>query len=250
MVPEVGRGDLTHAEWARLAPLLPGGGLPGGRWSGHRTVINGILFHLRTGVPWRDVPSQYGPWKTVYEHHRRWSADGTWDKILRSLLAHADAEDRIDWSMVGIDSTSCRAHQPRGRRTHNSPSHPRTAGRPCSASARGGTGTFAGRSDKQDSSDRRGRTPPLGVPDHPGTGGRRSTAHPGAGTSERPPTHHRPTPARAPTISAGTRRTAPAATADTSADARLSTPLPNRAANGPTGNGADAGAADPSASTR
>ena len=60
-----------------------GGGLPGGRWSDRRTVINGILFRLRTGTPWRDVPAQYGPWKTVYERHRRWSADGTWDKILR-----------------------------------------------------------------------------------------------------------------------------------------------------------------------
>lgn len=99
-MPEVGRGDLTHAECVRLAPLLPGGGRPGGRWSDHRTVINGILFRVRTGVPWRDVPSHYGPWKTVYKRHRRWSADSTWDKILRSLLAHADAEDRIDWSMV------------------------------------------------------------------------------------------------------------------------------------------------------
>ncbi|MEU8777079.1 IS5 family transposase [Streptomyces sp. NPDC048606] len=107
----MGRGDLTHAEWARLAPLLPGDGRRGGRWSDHRTVINGILFRLRTGVPWRDVPSQYGPWKTAYERHRRWSADGTWDKVLRLLLAHADAEGRIDWSMVGIDSTCCRAHQ-------------------------------------------------------------------------------------------------------------------------------------------
>ncbi|MDQ0681326.1 transposase [Streptomyces achromogenes] len=74
-------------------------------------MINGILFRLRTGTPWRDVPAQYGPWKTVYERHRRWSADSTWDKTLRSLLAHADAEDRIDWSLVGIDSTTCRAHQ-------------------------------------------------------------------------------------------------------------------------------------------
>ncbi|MFG2632544.1 IS5 family transposase [Streptomyces sp. NPDC048362] len=126
-MPEVGRGDLTHAEWARLAPLLPGDGLPGGRWSDHRTVINGILFRLRTGAPWRDVPSQYGPWKTVYERHRRWSADGTWDKILRSLLAHADAEDRIDWSMVGIDSTSCRAHQHAAGARNDAPAHPHRA---------------------------------------------------------------------------------------------------------------------------
>uniref|UniRef100_J1ZQ63 Putative is1648 transposase n=1 Tax=Streptomyces auratus AGR0001 TaxID=1160718 RepID=J1ZQ63_9ACTN len=47
----------------------------------------------------------------MYERHRRWSADGTWDKIFAAVLAHADAEGRIDWSMVSVDSTSCRAHQ-------------------------------------------------------------------------------------------------------------------------------------------
>jgi transposase len=41
-------------------------------------VINGILFRQRTGIPWRDRPPRFGKWKTVYERHRRWSADGTW----------------------------------------------------------------------------------------------------------------------------------------------------------------------------
>jgi transposase len=52
-------------------------------------------------------------WRTAYERHRRWSADGTWDKHFEAVLANADAEGRIDWStvMVGVDSTSCRAHQ-------------------------------------------------------------------------------------------------------------------------------------------
>jgi transposase len=74
-------------------------------------VINGILFRIRTGVPWRDLPERFGNWKTVYERHRRWSADGTWDRILQAVLVDADAEGRIDWSMVSVDSTSCRAHQ-------------------------------------------------------------------------------------------------------------------------------------------
>jgi transposase len=47
----------------------------------------------------------------VYERHRRWSADGTWDRLFAAVLADADAEGRIDWSMVSVDSTSCRAHQ-------------------------------------------------------------------------------------------------------------------------------------------
>ncbi|SCE44339.1 Putative transposase of IS4/5 family, partial [Streptomyces sp. IgraMP-1] len=74
-------------------------------------MVNGVLFRVRTGVPWRDLPERYGSWKTVYERHRRWSADGTWDRILHSVQADADLAGRIDWSMVGVDSTSCRAHQ-------------------------------------------------------------------------------------------------------------------------------------------
>ncbi|MFJ8271504.1 IS5 family transposase [Streptomyces sp. NPDC094154] len=107
----MGRGDLTNREWSLLEPHLPSSGRPGGRWNDHRTVLNGILFRIRTGVPWRDLPERYGAWKTVYERHRRWSADGTWDRILQAVQAHADLAGRIDWSMVAVDSTSCRAHQ-------------------------------------------------------------------------------------------------------------------------------------------
>ncbi|GGZ63067.1 DDE transposase [Streptomyces inusitatus] len=107
----MGRGDLTNEEWARLKPHLPMPGQRGGRWENHRRVINGILFRLRTRVPWRDLPEHFGPWKTVHERHRRWSANGTWDRIFAAVLVGADAEGRIDWSMVSVDSTSCRAHQ-------------------------------------------------------------------------------------------------------------------------------------------
>ncbi|CAM5258129.1 hypothetical protein SBADM41S_02611 [Streptomyces badius] len=69
------------------------------------------LVLVRTGIPWRDLPERLGSWKTVYERHRRWSADGTWDRILCAVQADADLARRIDWSMVGVDSTSCRAHQ-------------------------------------------------------------------------------------------------------------------------------------------
>ncbi|MFH8534947.1 IS5 family transposase [Streptomyces tendae] len=107
----MGRGDLTDDEWARLRPHLPKSGQRGGRWASHRRVINGILFRQRTGVPWRDLPARFGKWKTAFERHRRWSADGTWDTVIAAVLADAEAEGRIDWSMVSVDSTSCRAHQ-------------------------------------------------------------------------------------------------------------------------------------------
>ena len=107
----MGRGDPTNTEWARLKPHLPEYGQRGGRWANHRRIINGIPFRQRTGVPWQDLPARFGSWKTVHERHRRWSADGTRDKIFAAFPSDADAAGRVDWSMVSVDSTSCRAHQ-------------------------------------------------------------------------------------------------------------------------------------------
>lgn len=122
----MGRGDLSDEEWARLEPHLPRSAGRGGRWQCHRRVINGILFRQRTGLPWPDLPSRFGKWKTVHDRHRRWSADGTWERILRAVQADADAEGLIDWSMVSVDSTSCRAHQ-HAAGAHSRP--PRVPGR-------------------------------------------------------------------------------------------------------------------------
>ncbi|MGW3954329.1 IS5 family transposase, partial [Streptomyces sp. NPDC004752] len=104
-----GRGALTNAEWERLEPFLPRGGTRGGRWSDHRRVIDGVLFRVRTGVQWRDLPERFGPWQTVYKRHRRWSADGTWERLLARVQAEQDAVGGIDWD-VSVDSTTVRAH--------------------------------------------------------------------------------------------------------------------------------------------
>jgi transposase len=62
----VGRGELTEEAWGIIAPLLPSSRTRrGGQWRDHRTVINGILWKLRTGAPWRDVPARYRPWQTL-----------------------------------------------------------------------------------------------------------------------------------------------------------------------------------------
>ncbi|WP_443742854.1 IS5 family transposase [Streptomyces tardus] len=106
----MGRGDLTNAEWDRLELFLPPGGARGGRWSDHRRVINGVLYRVRTGVQWRDLPERFGPWETVYKRHRRWSADGTWTMLLSRIQAAEDAAGQIDWD-VSVDSTAVRAHQ-------------------------------------------------------------------------------------------------------------------------------------------
>ncbi|MFD5514029.1 IS5 family transposase [Streptomyces sp. NPDC127051] len=106
----MGRGDLTNAEWERLESFLPRGGVRGGRWSDHRRVINGVLYRVRTGVQWRDLPERFGPWETVYKRHRRWSADGTWAMLLSRIQAAEDAAGRIGWD-VSVDSTAVRARQ-------------------------------------------------------------------------------------------------------------------------------------------
>ena len=105
-----GRGDLTDEEWERLVPFLPISNGRCGRWRDHRQVINGILFRTRTSVPWRDLPERFGPWKTVYERHRLWSTDGTWDYLLRQVQAASDAAGEIGWD-VSVDSSAVRAHQ-------------------------------------------------------------------------------------------------------------------------------------------
>jgi transposase len=105
------RFEITDDEWDQLAPLLPSTRPQrGGRWRDHRQVLNGILFRVRTGVPWRDLPNRYGPWETVYKRFARWQTDGTWTWIEASLHAQADAAGELDWD-AQIDSTVVRAHQ-------------------------------------------------------------------------------------------------------------------------------------------
>ncbi len=97
-------------------------------------MIDGILYRVRTGVQWRDLPEQFGPWKTVYERHRLWSADGTWERLLQQVQAAADVTGEVDWD-VSVDSTIVRAHQhAAGARTD-----------PPSALARGQRGGTPGR---------------------------------------------------------------------------------------------------------
>ncbi|MFF3139601.1 transposase [Streptomyces mirabilis] len=75
-----------------------------------RQLIDGIRFRVRTGVPWRDVPVEYGPWGRIYDLFRRWQRNGTWYRILTRLQSLADTKGAITWDL-SVDSTVCRAHQ-------------------------------------------------------------------------------------------------------------------------------------------
>jgi transposase len=115
-----GRGELTDRAWAELAPLLPANGRRGQQWQDHRTVINGILWKLRTGAPWRDLPERSGSWQTCYARLVRWRQDGTWDRLLAHMQTKSDAVGEVIWE-VSVDSTVSRAHQhAAGARKHRS----------------------------------------------------------------------------------------------------------------------------------
>ncbi|MGW3044168.1 IS5 family transposase [Kitasatospora sp. NPDC001159] len=106
----MGRGELTDAAWVRIEPLLPKHDGAGRPWRDHRQVVNGVLWRLRTGAPWRDLPSRYGPWQTVYRRFAHWEKDGTWAKLLEEVQVRDDAVGAVEWT-VSIDSTVARAHQ-------------------------------------------------------------------------------------------------------------------------------------------
>lgn len=105
------RTDLTEQQWRTLAPHLPPNPKRGHKYADHRRVINGILWRLRTGAPWRDVPTRYGPHQTCSDRLTRWERNGTWQHLLQVLQAHADAVGDIDWDGAALDSTHVKAHR-------------------------------------------------------------------------------------------------------------------------------------------
>ncbi|MFD8525686.1 transposase, partial [Streptomyces capillispiralis] len=102
----VRRRELSDEEWDVLSGLLP--------WTetgrprrDDRVVLNGIVWKLRTGSAWRDVPERYGSWQTLYTRFHRWALDGTFSRTLRALRAEKDAAGNIQW-LISVDSTIVR----------------------------------------------------------------------------------------------------------------------------------------------
>ena len=106
----MGRGDLTDDQWRRLRPLLPAQkprtGRPG---RDHHTVINGILWILRTGAPWRDLPERFRSWATVASRFYRWRKQGWWYRLLPEVQREADAIGQVGWEVHYVDGTRVRA---------------------------------------------------------------------------------------------------------------------------------------------
>lgn len=101
------RGDLTDEEWALVGALLPPERGPWARPAQvNRPFLNGMLYVLRIGCPWRDMHERYGKWNSVYVRFRRWAEQGVWDALLETLVELGLTDD---WQHV-IDSTTVRGH--------------------------------------------------------------------------------------------------------------------------------------------
>jgi transposase len=104
------RYELTDAEWDSLSRYLPSTVTGGRPREDDRRVLNGMVWKIRSGAPWRDVSARYGSWKSIYTRFRRWALNGTFTAMLAGAQADADAAGDIDW-LVSVDSSIVRAHQ-------------------------------------------------------------------------------------------------------------------------------------------
>lgn len=111
------RSILTDDLWKRLEPLIPKPKenrqvqFAGRKPTEPRQILTGILFVLKTGIPWRSLPatSDFPSGFTCWRHLRRWHRTGVWQRIFESLLAELQAAHKIDWYRTLVDSAASRA---------------------------------------------------------------------------------------------------------------------------------------------
>ena len=102
----VKRYELSDAQWRRIEGLLPGKvGDPGRTGADNRVFVDGVLWVLRSGARWQDLPERYGKWKTVHKRFTRWARAGVWEKVFASLTGDPDNQ------YLMLDTTLVRAHQ-------------------------------------------------------------------------------------------------------------------------------------------
>ena len=102
----VKRYELSNEQWDRIKDLLPGKpGDPGRNGDDNRRFVNAVLWVLRSGARWSDLPDRYGKWKSVHKRFTRWAKNGVWERIFASLT------DDPDNRYLMLDTTLVRAHQ-------------------------------------------------------------------------------------------------------------------------------------------
>jgi transposase len=103
------RHRLSNAQWDLIADVFPEPAATGRPQRDRRTIVDGMLWILRTGSPWRDLPEEFGPWETVYRLYNQWNDDGTLEEMLRRLIVAQIDDGLIDQELWCVDGTSVRA---------------------------------------------------------------------------------------------------------------------------------------------
>jgi transposase len=105
------RHGLTDEQWELIADLFPAPSNTGRPPTDRRLAIDAILWILRSGAPWRDLPEEFGPWQTIYGLFDRWNENGLLDKVLHRLRSARFDSGAIDQELWCIDGTIVRAHR-------------------------------------------------------------------------------------------------------------------------------------------
>ena len=102
----VKRYELSNEQWRRIEGFLPGRkGDPGRTGDDNRLFVNAVLWVLRSGARWSDLPERYGKWKTVHKRFTRWAKARVWERVFESLTGDPDNQ------YLMLDTTLVRAHQ-------------------------------------------------------------------------------------------------------------------------------------------
>ena len=102
------RYELTDSQWDKIKPYFEVEKKNGRPYKNVRNTVNGIVWILRSGAPWRDLPTRYGQWNAVYKCFSKWQEQGLFEKIFEELALECDLQD------VSIDSTSVKVHKDAG----------------------------------------------------------------------------------------------------------------------------------------
>lgn len=99
------RHALTDEQWERIQALLPWRAQGRKSTLGDRAFVDAVIYRAKTGIPWRDLPERFGPWKTVYNRFANWAAKDAWADLFRDLRIDVDDTASI------VDASVVRAHQ-------------------------------------------------------------------------------------------------------------------------------------------
>ena len=103
------RHELSDEQWERIRDLLPPPSPRGRPRRDPRQVLNGMLWILRTGAPWRDLPKRYGSYQTVHRTFGAWRSKGVLQRVVEGLQGQLNEAGEIDWLLWCVDGSSVRA---------------------------------------------------------------------------------------------------------------------------------------------